>query len=84
MPPVRLEVVIVSCTGAITIEKFADVLCAGLPASVTMAVTVNVPADVGVPASVPVDVNVNPPGKIPVAMLQVYPGVPPLACSVCE
>lgn len=70
MPPIRLEVVIVSCVGAITIEKFADLLCAGLPASVTLAEKVNVPADVAVPAIIPVDVNVSPPGKLPAAMLQ--------------
>ena len=40
--------------GAMTIESEADVVCAGLPASLTEAVKLKVPFVVGVPEMVPV------------------------------
>lgn len=51
-------------------ENAADLRCAGLLLSVTVAVKVNVPADVGVPRIEPEGASVTPPGKLPEVMLQ--------------
>lgn len=48
------------------IEVAADVVCAGLPLSVTVAVRFEFPPAVGVPEIVPVAaVSVNPAGRLP-------------------
>lgn len=53
-------------------------------ASVTLAVKLNVPAAVGVPERTPPVESVSPPGNVPLDTLQLYGGVPPLACSTAE
>jgi hypothetical protein len=56
------------------------VLCAGLPASVTVTVTVEDPAEVGVPLTVQ-PFRINPAGSVP-EIEQVYGDVPPDAVIV--
>jgi hypothetical protein len=56
--------VIVSAAAAITIVSFALALCCGLPASVTLTVTAELPAAVGVPLTVQ-PVSVKPAGNVP-------------------
>lgn len=84
VPEVRLVVVMLSCVGATVIVYEVELLCTGLPLSATVAVKVNVPADVGLPEIAPACDSVSPVGRPPVAILHLYPGVPPLACRVCE
>ena len=67
MPEERLEVVILSCVGEITIVKLADLNCAGLLLSVTEATKANAPATAGVPETTPLGVIVNPVGRLPEA-----------------
>ena len=67
-----------------TIEVVADLLWAGLPLSVTVAVKLNVPETVGAPEMVPLLARVRPAGKLPELTVQLYAGVPPLAWSVWE
>jgi hypothetical protein len=63
--------VIARVTGAMTIEKDVDMVCAGFPASATLAVKLNVPVDVGVPAMIPVVVlKLRPFGRAPEVMVQ--------------
>src|SRR5690606_17887038 len=52
-------------------------------ASVAVAVKLKLPACVGVPLRVPSVARPMPVGSVPV-IANVYPGVPPLATSVCE
>jgi hypothetical protein len=49
-----------------TIERATDLVCAGLSASVTVAVRLNVPLAVGVPETAPVVVpRLSPAGRAP-------------------
>ena len=55
-----------AAAGATTIERLADFVCAGFPASVTVAVKLNVPVAVGVPEIRPVlEARLSPPGRLP-------------------
>jgi hypothetical protein len=55
-----------------TIERATDLVCAGLPASVTVAVKAAVPVAVGVPEIRPVVVlRVSPAGRAPAVTDQV-------------
>ena len=75
VPAGTLEEVIASPGGAgaaMTIERETDLVCAGLPASVTVTVKLAVPVAVGVPEIRPVDVDMlSPAGRLPLAMDQV-------------
>lgn len=52
---------------ATTIERLTDLVCAGLPASVTVAVKLVVPVAVGVPEIRPVaEARLSPAGRLPV------------------
>ncbi len=67
---------------ATTMERATDLVCAGLPASVTVAVKLKVPVAVGVPEMTPVaGARLSPAGRLPVRD-HVYGVVPPLACRV--
>jgi hypothetical protein len=56
---------------AMTIESDADLVCTGLPASVTVAVKFAVPVAVGVPEMSPVaGVRVRPAGRLPAVIDQ--------------
>ena len=58
---------IASVTGAMTIERRTDWVCAGLPASVAVAVKLNVPLAVGEPEMIPVVAErLRPAGRLPV------------------
>ena len=78
------ELVICRAEGASTIDALTDLLCAGLPLSVTVAVKLEVPLATGVPAIVPFAPSDKPAGKLPAVTIHEYAGVPPLACRVCE
>lgn len=66
MPVAKDEVVIASAGGVITMESATDLVCAGLSASVTVAVMLNIPLAVGVPETRPVDVpRLSPAGRAP-------------------
>jgi hypothetical protein len=72
VPPDKLVVVIASAAGATTIERLADFVCAGFPASVTVAEKLNVPVAVGVPEIRPVlEARLSPAGRLPDVMDQV-------------
>jgi hypothetical protein len=63
----------------------ADLDCAGLSASVTVAVKLDVPLVVGVPEIKPVlGTRLNPAGRLPEAIAQVYGAAPPLALRAVE
>ena len=65
---------------ATTIDRGADLVWAGLPESVTVAVKLLVPVAVGVPEISPeVVLRLRPAGKLPLVMDQVYGEEPPLA-----
>jgi hypothetical protein len=72
--PEGSEAEIVSVGGAAaatTIERGTDLVCAGLPLSVTIAVKLVVPVAVGVPESSPVaGVRVSPAGRPPAVIDQ--------------
>lgn len=58
--------VIAKPTGEITSEKESDLVCAGLPASATVTVKLNVPVAVGVPEMTPVvAARLRPVGRLP-------------------
>jgi hypothetical protein len=80
------EIVNPAGAGAATIiDRGANLLCTGLPASVTDTVKPDVPLAVGLPEIRPVDVfRLSPAGSCPEAMLQVYGVVPPVACKTWE
>lgn len=78
------ELVICRAEGASTIDALTEVLCAGLPLSVTVAVKLEVPLAAGVPAMVPFEPIAKPAGKLPAVTIHEYAGVPPLAFSACE
>jgi hypothetical protein len=63
----------------------ADLDCAWLSASVTVAVKLDVPLVVGVPEITPVlGVKLSPAGRLPEVIDQVYGAVPPLALRAVE
>ena len=71
--------------GPTTTEVVAEVTCAGLLLSVTVAVKVEVPPVVGVPAIAPVaELRVNPAGRWPEVIAQLYGVAPPVAWRACE
>jgi hypothetical protein len=84
VPEPNVEAVIVSPLGAITTAVDTDFVCAGLPASCTVAVRLNVPLAVGVPEIAPLAARVRPAGRLPEVIDHEYGAVPPLACSACE
>jgi hypothetical protein len=66
VPPDKLVVVIARAAGATTIERLADFVCAGFPASATVAVKLDVPVAVGVPEISPVlEARLSPAGRLP-------------------
>ena len=67
--------------GVITIVSLALTFCAGLPASVTLTVTGELPAVVGVPLTVH-PVSDKPAGRVPALIEHVYGVVPPVAVMV--
>jgi hypothetical protein len=80
------EIVNAEAAGAaMTIERAIDLVCAGLPASVTVAVKLVVPLPLGVPEIRPVlAARVSPAGRLPAVMDQLYGELPPLACREFE
>jgi len=67
------------------IETATDLVWAGLPLSLTVAVKLVVPVADGIPEMMPVvAASVRPAGRLPTLIDHVYAGVPPLACSVAE
>jgi len=66
--------------GLIVIVSFELAVCAGLPESVTVTVTVELPAVVGVPVMVQ-PFRIKPSGSVPV-IEQLYGEVPPVAVIV--
>jgi hypothetical protein len=63
----------------------ADLDCAGLSVSVTVAVKLDVPLVVGVPEITPVPLaRLNPAGRLPEVIAQVYGAAPPLALRAVE
>jgi hypothetical protein len=68
----RLDVVIArAAPGATTIESLTDLVCAGLSASATVAVKLDVPLAVGVPEIRPVlEAKLSPAGRLPEVMDQ--------------
>ena len=79
-------IVNVEGAGAVTaIESGTDCVCAGLPASVTIAVKFAVPLALGVPEITPVaEASERPAGRLPAVIDQPYGVVPPPACSEVE
>ena len=73
------EAVIVRGAADTLIDSGAEVLCEGLPLSLTAATKEMLPPAIGVPEMTPVELSVRPAGKLPDATFQLYPGVPPLA-----
>ena len=65
------EEVIVSAVGVATIVSEVDVVWAGLPLSVTVAVKVEDPLVVGVPEIAPFDARLSPAGSLPDVIDQV-------------
>jgi len=64
-------VAIASGTGAMTRERVADLVCAGFPESLTVAVMLKVPLVAGVPVIIPVAaVRVRPLGRLPAVIDQ--------------
>jgi hypothetical protein len=71
VPDARLDVVIARVAGATTNEKATDLVCAGLPASVTVTVKPSVPLVFGVPEIRPVvEARLSPAGRLPAPMDQ--------------
>ena len=66
MPDASAEEINASRFGATTIDIAADLVCTGLPLSLTVAVKFEVPPAVGVPEITPLlAARVNPAGKLP-------------------
>jgi hypothetical protein len=74
VPAGILDVVMTSGCGAAaatTIERETETVCAGVPASATVAVNLKVPVAVGVPEIRPLDGSMlNPVGRLPLVMDQ--------------
>jgi hypothetical protein len=64
-PEASDEVEIVSCVDATVIDSEADLVCTGLPLSLTLTVKVDVPLAVGFPEITPPELSVNPAGRLP-------------------
>jgi hypothetical protein len=62
--------------------RLAVAVFAGVLASVTFTVNVDVPAAVGVPLICPAPLSVNPFGNAPALIDQLYGVVPPVAVTV--
>jgi len=71
-----------SGAGDTVMDICVEVLCEGLPLSLTAATNEALPPVTGVPEMTPVELSVRPAGKLPDATFQWYPGVPPVACNV--
>jgi hypothetical protein len=74
VPEGRLDVVIARAVAAAVtaIERLTDLVCAGFPASVTVAVKLEVPLAVGVPEISPEDeARLSPAGRLPDVIDQV-------------
>jgi hypothetical protein len=85
VPEASVDEVIVSCVDPMVIDVAADLVCTGLLLSLTVTVKLKLPFAVGVPEMMPLlAARVNPAGRLPEVTDQLYPGLPPLACSVCE
>jgi hypothetical protein len=67
--------------GAMVIVSVADV-AVPVSVSVTLMVKLNVPGALGVPLIIPGPDRLRPAGNVPVAIVNVYGGVPPLACPL--
>jgi hypothetical protein len=61
--------------------KVVDAGCCGLALSLSVTVTLNVPAAVGVPLNTPAELRVSPAG-IPRVAAKVYGGIPPVPLIV--
>ena len=60
------DALMVNAGAATTIERVTDLVCAGLPASATVTVKLEVPVPVGVPEIRPVDgFRLRPAGRFP-------------------
>jgi hypothetical protein len=82
LPP-GSDVVATESTGFTTKLNGLEAVCGvGVPASVTVSVTGEVPALVGTPVICPLAASANPAGKVPVVTAHEYVGVPPLACTL--
>lgn len=62
---------ILTCVGEIAIVKLVDLVCTGLPLSVTATIKANVPAAVGVPETTPLGAMIKPVGRLPEVTFQV-------------
>jgi hypothetical protein len=83
VPEGKDDVMMDRAGGATTKEIAADLVCAGLEESETVAVKVTVPLAVGVPETRPVaGARLKPLGRLPPVIDQVYGSVPPVALSV--
>jgi hypothetical protein len=72
VPADKDDVVMAKADGAMVMEAFTEVLCAGLLESVTLAVKLKVPAAVGVPEMRPLEeFSERPAGRLPEEMDQV-------------
>jgi len=85
VPVGKAETVIANAGGVMMMESGTDLVCAGLDASATVAVTLEVPVAVGVPETMPVVApRLRPAGRLPAVMDQLYGVVPPVACRPFE
>ena len=85
MPVGKAETVIANAGAVMMIESGIDLVCAGLDASATVAVTLKVPVTVGVPETRPVVApRLSPAGRLPAVMDQLYGVMPPVACRPFE
>jgi hypothetical protein len=72
-------------TDVIVILSILEVVCPGLPASLTWTVKLTVPVAVGIPVIAPLlGLSVKPTGRVPLIMDQVYGVIPPLASNIAE
>ena len=71
VPEGKVEVAIAKGTDETTSERATDLVCAGLPPSLTVAVKFAVPVAVGIPAIKPVvGARASPGGRLPAVMDQ--------------
>lgn len=78
----RVDELIVSGAPVTMSDTVAVCVWTGDPLSVTLSAKLEFPAAVGVPEMVPPALRLRPAGRLPEATDQVYPGVPPVACTV--
>ena len=80
--PFGNEVVLIdNCATTVIDSDFVE-LCGLAALSVTRTTKLNVPAADGVPKNSPVLDKASPPGSDPATKVQVYGGVPPIACRL--